>query len=159
MTTCPHCGVEQTDCGHCGKPLSNRSESDHRRFFGLVRAAFHHWPEGHEFAPDNAEHLRAYLLCKAGYRTVTTIPVEDDATPAMMTLVMLTAEAAIKAARTYAFTRPHGQSIAVFTAKSINWATLSQKAFNDVRDAVTEVIESETGQTAETLLRETEKAA
>lgn len=47
-----------------------RSIDQHRRFFGLVRAVFHHWPETEKFQPDNEEHLRAYLLVKAGHRSV-----------------------------------------------------------------------------------------
>ena len=159
MTTCGHCGCEQTECHHCGKPLSNRSESDHRRFFALIRAAFQNWPEQHEFQPDDAEHLRAWLLCKAGYRNVTTIPIEDDTTDAMMKLVMLTVEAAIKAAKSHAFPRVHGHAIYVFTAKSIAFATLPQKAFNEVREAVTEIIELEVGVPADKLLRGAEQAA
>lgn len=77
----------------------------------------------------------------------------------MLQLVMTTVEATIKAARTHAFPRVHGHGIAVFTAKSIAWNAISQKAFNEVRDLVTEVITTETGMDADQLLRETEAAA
>jgi hypothetical protein len=45
-----------------------RSPADHRRFFGVIKAAFLHWPEKHEFQPEDPEHLRAWLLCRAGYK-------------------------------------------------------------------------------------------
>jgi hypothetical protein len=143
-------------CTHCNK----RSPEDHRRFFGVIRAAFHHWPEAHEFQPDSEEHLRKWLLIKAGYRDVTTIPVEyADAQPAMLQLVVLTVEAAMKAAGGYAFVRPHGVGLAIFAAKSIKWDTLSQKKFNIVRDAVESVIKAETGLEPDDILKETERAA
>jgi hypothetical protein len=31
-----------------------RSPADHRRFFGCIKAAFMHWPEQHDFQPDDA---------------------------------------------------------------------------------------------------------
>lgn len=149
------------NCPHCSKPLkSARSPDDHRRFFGVINAAYHHWPEGHEFAPDNAEHLRKWLLCKAGYRDVTTIPVDyAEDQPAMLKLVLLTVEGAVKAADGYAFIRPHGYGLAVFKAKSIAWDKIGQKEFNAVRDAVEAVIKAELGIDPETLLKETERAA
>ena len=55
-----------------------RSNDHHRRFFGLVRAVFHHWPEALEFQPDNEEHLRAYLLVKAKHRTIKTFYLSDE---------------------------------------------------------------------------------
>jgi hypothetical protein len=58
--TCPHCGG-LFDTGQ-------RSNEEHSLFFALISAAFFHWPEETTFTPDNAEHLRAYLLCKAGWR-------------------------------------------------------------------------------------------
>jgi hypothetical protein len=38
--TCPHCGGGLDG----GKP---RSLEQHRRYFALMRAVFHHWPETH----------------------------------------------------------------------------------------------------------------
>jgi hypothetical protein len=151
MTHCPHCG------GVLEKP---RSSADHRRFFKLISAAFSQWPEGHEFQPDNAEHLRAWLLCKAGYRETTTVPVEyAEGQPAMLRLVSLTVESAVKAANGFAFIRPHGAAVAVHKARSIKFEKLSQKSFGPLRDAVTEIITAEIGVDASTLLRETVHAA
>ncbi len=55
-----------------------RSIDHHRRFFGLVRALFHHWPERMTFQPDNEEHLRAFLLVKAKHRTIKTFYLTSD---------------------------------------------------------------------------------
>lgn len=151
MSVCPHCKRETK---------APRSQADHRRFFGLIKATFHHWPEAHDFQPDNEEHLRKWLLCKANFRDVTTIPCEfAEDQPALLRLVTIAAEGAVKAAGGYAFLRPHGGGIAVFSAKSIKWDTLDQKGFNDIRSAVEAVIESETGMKPDEILKQTEDAA
>lgn len=136
MTTCPHCG---------SKP---RSSEDHRRFFALISAAFDQWPEGADFTPDNAEHLRAWLLCKANYRKTTMIETYEPAATAVAI------EAAFRAADTYAFVRPYGDGVAVYSPKSLRFDKTDQKAFNAVRDEVSSIIESVIGVTAEQLLRE-----
>ena len=134
-------------CAKCPMKLQ-RSSEDHRRFFALVNAAFTHWPEQHEFRPDNAEHLRAWLLCKAGHRKTTMIETDEPAA----TVVAI--EAAFRAADTYAFVRPYGDGVAIYSPKSLRFDKTDQKAFNAVRDEVSSIIESVIGVTAEQLLRE-----
>ena len=147
-------------CPHCGTMLVKpRSPQDHKRLFAVISAAFNQWPDRSDFQPDSSEHLRSWLLCKAGYRDVVTIPIEDDAPAAVAKLAVLAAEAAIKAARTHAFIRQHGHGLAVFSAKSIAWDTLAQKDFVVVRQAVEDVIAAEVGVDAETLLKEAERVA
>jgi hypothetical protein len=136
-----------------------RSPQDHRRFFGVCRAAFMHWPEQHEFQPEDPEHLRAWLLCRAGYKSVTEIPFEESWPEAMQQLAMLTAEQVLKAAKSHAFVRPHPGGLFVFTPKSLAWESLGQKEFGQVRESVEEVIKCETGREASELLREPGKAA
>jgi hypothetical protein len=60
-------------CPHCGADSKQRSSPQHRRFFKLINVAYHHWPEYTEFSPDNAEHLRAWLLCKSKHRNVVEL--------------------------------------------------------------------------------------
>ena len=134
-------------CAKCPMKLQ-RSSEDHRRFFALVNAAFTHWPEQHEFPPDNAEHLRAWLLCKAGHRKTTMIETDEPAA------TVAAIEAAFRAADTYAFVRPYGDGVAVYSPKSLRFDKTDQKAFNAVRDEVSSIIESVIGVTAEQLLRE-----
>lgn len=146
-------------CEHCGKPTTKpRSGADHRRFFGVINAAFHQWPETHSFQPDDAEALRAWLLCSAGYREVVSIPFESD-DPALSRLAVLAVEGALKAARSHAFVRPHGGGLAVFTAKSIAWEKLGQRQFVEVREAVEAEIEKAIGVKCDDLLRHSEEAA
>lgn len=151
--------MSEKSCPHCGGILhKHRSEPDHRRFFAVIAAAFANWPERHDFHPSSSEHLRSWLLCKAGHYDVTTIPMDSDH-PAVTRLSVLAAEAAVKAAGTYAFIRPHGTALAVFSAKSIAWDKLSQKDFWPIRQAVEDVIAAEIGVDAETLLKQHERAA
>lgn len=155
MYVCPStgkvCGATQTKV---------RSVADHRRFYAVINAAFTHWPDGHEFKPDDAEHLRKWLLCKAGYRDSTLVNVDfADDQPALMKLISLVVEAAVLAADGHAFIRPHGAAVAVFKAKSIKFDTLPQTQFGLLRDKVESVIESELNITADKLLQETDGAA
>jgi hypothetical protein len=136
MTKCPHCGS------------APRSSDDHRRFFGLVSAAFEQWPDGFEFQPDNAEHLRAWLLCKAGHRNTTMVDTDEPAS------AVLVVEAAFKAAGAYAFVRPYGDGLAVYAPKSIKFEQADQKKFNPIRDAVSEIIEQIVGVPIDQLLKE-----
>jgi hypothetical protein len=136
-----------------------RSPADHRRFFGVIRAAYLHWPENHPWQPEDPEHLRAWLLCRAGYKSVTEIPCPPDSPPAVAKLATLAAEAAIKAAKTFGFVRPQGDALYVFAPKSLAWESLGQKEFSQVRESVEEVIKCETGKEASELLRETGRAA
>ena len=143
--TCPHCGCVI---------VKGRSSPDHRRFFAMIRAAYDHWPAKHEFQPDSAEHLRAWLTCKAGYRESTIIDLPDGATDGMQRLFVLAIEASVKAADGLGFVRPYNGSVVVFKPRSIAWDTLGQREFAAVRDAISDVIEAETGITVDALLRE-----
>lgn len=144
MKSCPHCGAVLTKA---------RSLPDHRRFFGVIRAAYEQWPERHEFQPDNEEHLRAWLLCKAGYRETISIPVAGD-DPKVSRVAVIAAEAALKASQSYSFVRPNGLGLAIFRPRSIAWDTLNQREFGPIRQAVEDVITAETGLDCEQLLRE-----
>ena len=145
---CEHCGAEST-----GKP---RSVQDHRRTFSLINKAYHHWPEASDFHPVSANHLRAYLLVKAGYFDVISIPVGHirPDSPAMA-LVRAAVEATIAAAirkGAYVFLRVSADAIETLWPKSISFASLDQKAFGPLREAIEEIIEAEIGVSIEELL-------
>ena len=152
MNSCPHCGCELTP-SHKSKP---RSVDQHRRYFGLMRAIFHHWPETHEHQFSSAEELRAFLQMKAGHREIgARIPLVG----VNRERAMLLAEAAIRAAGSYAVPVLHGDTLVVFKPKSISFAKLSHAAFCALNDAVDEVIRAETGLDPEQVLKEHERAA
>ena len=151
-------------CPECGAVLTkSRSSQDHRRLFGMIAKAFLHWPETHEFQPSSAEQLRAWLQCRAGHYESTPIFVEninlfpEDKRDVAFKLVRLAVEAAVSAALaegSYAFTRVHGDAIAVFRPKSIAWSSLDQKAFGPLREAIEAEIENAIGVPVDQLLRE-----
>ncbi len=142
-------------CPHCGGILTKgRSLPDHRRFFALVHAAYHQWPESHEFQPRDVTHLRAWLTCKAGYRDTTQIELPDNSTADMRRLFTLSIESAIKASGGTAFVVPYRDCVVVITPRSIAWDQIDQKEFNKVRDAVSDLIEDIVGVRVDRLLRE-----
>lgn len=143
------------ECPKCGYALTKaRSTSDHRRLFALIFAAFDNWPETHSFQPADSEHLRAWILCQIGYRETITIPVTSD-DPRIARLAALTAEAAFRAVPSNSFARVMGDALVIEHPKSINFATLDQKQFGPLREAIELLIETETGIDIDGCLRET----
>lgn len=154
---CPHCLCDLDPVK--GKP---RSLEQLRRFFGVLRAMKHHWPETAEFQPESEEHLRKWVLVKAGHRETTDVPVEfAEDQPALTKLAALMVEAAVKAAGAFAFIRPHpeGGLVRVFKAKSIAFDKLWQADFNRLNDEVEAVYKAETGLDPDEVLKRTRDAA
>lgn len=123
---------------------------------------FHHWPEHAEFRPESEEHLRKWVLIKAGHREATDIPVDwTEDQPALARLASLAIEASVKAAGAFAFVRPHpeGGMVRVFRAKSIAFGSLGQADFNRLNDEVEAAYRAETGLEADVVLKQTENAA
>lgn len=63
MTQCPACSYEWRG------DQKRRSIPQHRRYFGMIRAAYENWPEGHPLKPIDAEQVRWYLQLRAGWGT------------------------------------------------------------------------------------------
>ena len=148
--SCPECGCILT------KP---RSSADHRRFFGLLAKAADQWPESHPFQPSSVEHLRAFLLCEAGYTSVTTVDLSEitASNPHLLAAARIAIEEAVAAGLRngdYVFTRPRGDVVEILRPRSINWATLGQKEFSPIREAVETIIEAAIGVSSEQLLKE-----
>jgi len=132
-----------------------RSLEQHRRFFGVMAAVHQHWPEAHRFQPDNAEHLRAWLLVRAGHHTVKTFFLNDDASELAKVLPVITATMLGK----YSWCRPRGNELHVCVPESIAFDKMEHQAFCKLNDAVYEVIRAETGLDPDQLLKQTEAAA
>jgi len=148
---CPVCGFHREHVG--GKP---RSTPQHRRYFSLIRSAFHHWPETHDRQFGDEHELRAWLQMKAGWREVAAqLPIVGLPREKVVVIV----EAAIRAAGSYALPILHGDTMVIFRPKSIAFARMRHLDFCALNDAVEAVIRQETGLDAEVLLRECERAA
>lgn len=148
-------------CPHCGAMLDEpqgvpRSVPQLRRYFALIKAAFHHWPEAHERQFTSEEEFRKWLQMKAGHREIgATIPL----TGISKERAMLLAEASIRAAGSYAVPTIHGDTLVIHKPKSISFSKLSHKAACVLFDEVAAVIRAETGLDPDQLLKETEAAA
>lgn len=151
MKSCPECG-----CVLDAKEGKPRSTAQHRRYFSLIRAAFAQWPETHAYQFSSAEELRAYLQMRAGYREVgAQIPL----TGIRKEQAKMLAEAAIRAAGSYAIPIIVADTLTVFRPKSIAFAKLSHQAACELFANVEAYIEEVIGVPGDQLLSETEKAA
>jgi hypothetical protein len=138
MSHCPHCGGVLDE-------RKRRSLSDHRRLMAIIHQAFENWPETHDYQPETAEMLRAWLICKAGpqFRETTPILVGDEIGD--VTLLRIAIEAAIRAAGGMAFVVPVSNGVAVVRPKSMSFRAMAQSEFSRLRDAIEEVIGVEMG--------------
>jgi hypothetical protein len=145
---CPTCGHESK-----GPP---RSIDQHRRFFGMMRAAYMHWPESHEHQFASEDELRKWVQMKAGHREVAArIPL----TGIRKEQAVILAEASIRAAGAYAVPVIHGTELVIWKPRSIAFHNLGHKAFCELNNAVDEVLQVEIGMSGDQLLQETEAAA
>lgn len=127
-----------------------RSLDQHKRFFAVIAATFHHWPESHAFQPDNAEHLRAWLLVRATYCTIRTFHMDGDTDEAARLVPVITASMLGK----YSWCRARGAELHVCVPQSIAFDKMPHEQFCKLNDDVDEVIRVETGLDPEALLRE-----
>lgn len=136
-----------------------RSPEHHRLFFAVIARAFESWPEAHEFEPGDAEHLRAWLLCKAGYRVSQTFSL-GEVPEKQRELVVTTIAAIVTQAMRgngYAFVSPHKDGIAVHKPRSIAFEKLGQREFNALSEQVFGIVSQVLGVEVETLKKEAEK--
>lgn len=135
-----------------------RSLQQHRRYFALIKAAYEHWPERSRsrFRPDSEDHLRKWLQCKAGHRTLVEVdvPATDERT---LAIVKTAVAAAMAATKDHAWVTTHGGKVVVLASRSINFDTLPHKEFDALSRTVEDIIRAETGLEPEQLL--TERAA
>lgn len=133
-----------------------RSLLQHRRYFGLIGKAYEQWPERHSFQPKSEDHLRKWLQCKAGHRTVVEVEVPDVDEKALR-VVKIAVAAAMAATKDYAWVVVQGGHISVVASRSINFDTLPHREFDALSRTVEDIIRAETGLEPEQLL--TERAA
>lgn len=147
MKACPHC-LSALEDDPKGAP---RSLDQLRRYFAMLRAVFFHWPETHEQQFGDITEMRKWLQMKAGYYEVgASIPLVGISKERAMFI----AEAAIRAAGSYAMPRMQGTSLVVFVPKSIAFHKLAHKDFCKLNNDIDEVIVAETGLDPEQCLTE-----
>jgi hypothetical protein len=148
-------------CPNCGTVIGGNSRSiqDHRRFFGLIRAAFHQWSESHAFQPTSEEQLRAWALIQAGWTDVATVEIpasysESETARAAFRAAIDGAVRALDGPSGYHELRIGDASLSIVTPRSLRFDVVGQREFGRVREAVEGVIEGALGVPAEQLLRE-----
>lgn len=133
-----------------------RSAEQHRRFFAMVRALYHHWPEAIEFHPDSEEHLRAYLLVKAKYRTIKTFYMtSDDAADECAKVVPIVTAMML---HRYCWCWTDGNALHIVAPESMSFDKLPHAKACAVFSAVEDYVRS-IGMDPDQVLKETESAA
>ncbi len=147
MTTCPIC---ETKLPLTGKP---RSLDQHRRFFAMVRAAYHHWPETHDEQFSDETDCRKYLTMKAGWRDIAS---KTRLTGIKEDKALLLATAVLSGLPRDLCARPvlHNGMLIVWIPRSIAFDKMPHSEFCALSDAVQDVIEAETGAKIDDLMRE-----
>lgn len=150
---CPYCASEFDAVD----PARHRSTLEHRRFFGMIRAAFDNWPEDHEFQPETAEHLRAWLICEASplYRTVETISL-DGAPHEFVAAMMVIIDGLLEREDGFKFCHWRGHRATITRPKSIRFDRMKHGDFHALSEIVAEVIVSALRITIKELLGESD---
>ena len=147
---CPHCGCD-LDAPKKGKP---RSVPQHKRYFALIRAAFYHWPDGHEFRPQSEEHLRKWLQCKAGYHKVDSIDTAGMKPEHAVAVI----SSRCAQAGPHAFFKSAGSRFYIFRSNSVDFDTLPHLQACAVFDDIAEIIEAETGVKCDEMIKTAPRA-
>ena len=134
--------------------IKARSTEQHRRFFGLVAATFHNWPEKHKFQPENPEHLRAWLLVRAKHCIIKSFFLEGDADQSAKLIPFVFAAMTGQ----HSWARAVGNELQVCVADSIAFDKCPHETFCRISNSVEEIIEAETGLRADDLLKAREAA-
>lgn len=133
-----------------------RSIDQHRRFFGLVKALHSHWPESMDFQPDSEEHLRAYLLVKAGHRSIKEFFIaETAANEAVAHLIPIVSAMMLNR---YCWAWVSGDGIKVCAPLTTNFKDMTHADACKVYDAVDEWLRAQ-GIDPDELLKQQEQAA
>lgn len=150
MKACPSCG---SDISGNDKP---RSLPQLRRYFSMIRSAYHHWPETSDVQFSSEDECRKHLQMRAGWRDVAArIPLVG----VNLDITKMIVSQAFKAAGTHAWPVIHKSELVIWVPRSIAFHSMGPQEFGQLSDAVAVVIKDMTGLDVEQMLRETESAA
>jgi len=124
----------------------------------LVSVAYEHWPENYtKFRPESSEHLRAWLLCKAGWITEVSLEMKPGRVMNNTALAIMSLD---RQRGLFSWVRQRGESIVIFAPRSISYKAAKHRevcrVFQDAEDIICEIIGVRDG---DQLLKEAEKAA
>ena len=148
--------VEMTTCPACGETKTRRGDAHHRLFFAVIAKAWDSWPESAKFQPETPEHLRSYLLIKAGHFDKLDIRCDNpDAISLEDQLRVIIKTVSDKPPLMHSYQ----WGVRVFWPKSISYAACDRRTFNEVSTKVFEILETMLGVPIETLKKEAEREA
>lgn len=133
-------------------PHEERSQRSHAHYFASVNETWKNLPDDQLERFPTAEHLRKWALIRAGYREERNIVCSSKA----------------EAQRVAAFIRPIDDYAVVivrdavviqYTAKSQSTRAMDKKTFQESKEAVLNILSELIGVDAQTLQRETGRAA
>ena len=141
------------DCPFCRRPMEPdakiRSKPQHDRYFAMIDLAYQHWPETHETQFVNSEECRKHLQMKAGwYDVALRFPLAgmtEDAAKAF-------AKAIIDVSKEYSIPVIEGNTIIVYTPKSIAFRKMDHRTACALFDKVSHVLQTEIGVSGDDLL-------
>lgn len=139
-------------CPTCGATTKRiRSLEQHRRYFGVIRAALHYWPDTHEKQFEDEDDLRYWLQMKAGHREVRN---RVSLKGLRRKDALFVAEAVIRGSKGYTVPVIHKKELVIFGPKSIAYANLGQAKFSELNNEIDALLQIEIGLTGEQLLNE-----
>lgn len=144
-------------CPTCGAPVRQRSDASHKHFFAVIAEAFRQWPTTAEFQPEDAEHLRSYLLVKARHFDKLDVRCKNSDAIGLKTQLDAVIRAFCDGKPPLIHAYPWG--LRIFKPRSISYATADRKVFQAVSEAVFEIIEATLGVKVEDMKREARQEA
>jgi hypothetical protein len=142
---CPCCGQE--------KP-SPRNQARHNLFFAILPKAFENWPTTYEeFQPMSTEHLRKWLIYKAGWCTMRELAIDGPHKP----IVVAALQFFVASGNQEVFFKTTSKSVREYRPKSIAWSKCKEAEFRKILDASAEIIESIIGVPIEALKRQSQE--
>ena len=135
--------------------LENREErsvNSHRAYFAAINEGWTNLPEIEAMRFPTADHLRRYLLIKAGYFNERQVVVANAAEAVRVA-------AFIKPMDEYAIVSPKGATVSVFTAKSQSYKAMGRREFQESKWKVLDLLAEMIGTDRETLEKNAGRAA
>lgn len=130
-------------CPCCKQPVAHpRNYERHKALFGLLRPAFYYWPDPdvEEFRPNNTEHLRAWLLVKAGWKESEDLKISGQSKKYGM--IMALAFMNRKRDKVAVDFEELPDGIRAYWPKSVAYNKCPEDKFKKVLTAVTEIVEN-----------------
>lgn len=125
--------VTPNRCPECGAPRKQRSAETHDHYFALLQRAYDNLPENMRDDFGDVEHLRAWALVKAGFRTQRSVLCDSPDEARRVA-------ACVRLAAPLSFLQLTGTIVTVYAAKSQSMRAMGKDEFQRSKDAVLRVL-------------------